>query len=86
MIGNIIKSLAASSLLLASAGVFAQSGNSGTSGSGGFNIDFFAGSSGGSNSEQPGGLTNAIEAAFGGAAGAGAGADKQDAEAGKRKP
>lgn len=91
MIGNIFKSLAVSSLLLVSAGAFAQSGNSGntgssgnsgnsgTSGSAGFNIDFFAGSvPGGANSEQPGGLTNAIERAFGGA-------EIQDVEAGKRK-
>lgn len=78
MIGNIVKSLAVSSMLLASAAAFAQgsgntgnSGNSGNSGnfgsgnSGSFGIDFFAGSVvGGSNLEKAGGFTSSIEAAF----------------------
>lgn len=77
MISNIFKSLLASSLLLASAGAFAQTegagGNSapvsssGNSGSGGFAIDFFAGSAvGGSNYEKAGGLASSLEKAFGG--------------------
>lgn len=76
MISKIFKTLLGSSLLLASAGTFAQTegagGNaapasSGNSGSGGFAIDFFTGSSvSGSNYEKNGGLASSLEKAFGG--------------------
>ncbi len=71
MTSRIFKALATFALVF-SASSFAQGisgggiSGGGVSGiSGGLGIDFAAGQAGGSDSQKPGGLTNAIDAAFG---------------------